>query len=166
MAGTPTTRLPPPNCLPSPLPPPFLSMPKRLALMPPPPAIARHPRSLPGPIKGAHTPARAHRPRLHSPFLPSSLKALPTLSPFGRRHLSPSPGHLTAFCSEVRSQAGSSPPPPPFQLPSVSIGEPERHPGCSPVSPAVRRARFMVHPVHTTTNPVHSLFPFRNNSYY
>jgi hypothetical protein len=170
MAGATTTRLPPRNHLPSPLPSPFLSMLKWPALMPPPPTTTRRPRSLPGPIKGVHTPVGAHRPCLHSPFLPSSLGALPSLSHFSCRHLSPSPGHLVAFRSQVRSQAGSSPPPPPFRLPSVSIGEPERRPGRSPVSS--RRALCpvhgapVVHLVHTTTNPVHDLFPFRNNSYY
>jgi hypothetical protein len=130
MAGTPTTLLPPPNRLPSPLPPPpFLSMPKWPTLMLPPPAATRRPHSLPDPIKGAHTLVGAHCPRLHSPFLPSSLGALPSPSYFSRRHLSLSPGHLVTFRSQVRSQVGSSPPPPPFWLPSVSIGELERRPG-------------------------------------
>jgi hypothetical protein len=169
MVGAPTNRLPPLNCLSSPLHPLFLSMLKRLALMLPPPATARRPRSLPGPIKGAHTTTGAHRPRLHSPFLPSTLGTLPSLSHFGRRQLPPSPGHLTAFRSRVSSQARSSPLPSTFWLPPASIGEPERHLGCSSGStrhaPCLVHGAPIVHPVHTTTNPVHVLFPFRNNSY-
>jgi hypothetical protein len=92
----------------------FLSMLKQPSLMPPSPATARRPRSLPGPIKGAHTLTKAHYPRLHSPFLPSSLRALPSPRHFGRRHLSPSPGHLATFRFWVRSQAGLSPPLPLF----------------------------------------------------
>jgi hypothetical protein len=92
------------------------------------------PPSLPGPIKGMHTLAGAHRPRLHSPFLPSSLRALPSLTHFSRHHLPPSPGHLAAFCSREGSQAGSSPPPLPFWLPPVSISEPEHRPSRSLVS--------------------------------
>jgi hypothetical protein len=113
----------------------FLLMPKRPALMPPLPAAARCLRSLPGPINGADTAVGAHRHRLHSPFLPSSLGALSMLSHFGRHHLPPSPGQLTAFRSRVRSQAGSSPPPPPFRMPPASIGEPEHRPGDSLMSP-------------------------------
>jgi hypothetical protein len=98
----------------------LLSMPKRPTFMLPPPTTARRPRSLPGPIKGAHTPTGAHCPHLHSPFLPSSLGAPPSLSHFGRCHLPPSPSHLATFLSRVRSQAGSSPPPPPFR-PQIQI---------------------------------------------
>jgi hypothetical protein len=148
----------------------FLSMPNWPTLMPPQPAAARCPRSLPGPIKGAHTPIGAHCPRLHSPFLHSSLGAPPSLSHFVHRHLSLSPGHLATFCSHVRSQAGSSPPSPPFWLQPSSIGEPERRPSRSSVSsrcaPFPVHGALVVHPVHTTMNPVHDLFPFRNNSYY
>jgi hypothetical protein len=100
----------------------------------PPPTPARCPRSLPSPIKAAHTPVGAHHPRPHSPFLASSLGAAPSPSHFSRRHLPPSPGHLTTFRSQVRSQAGSSPPPPPFCLPPASIGEPECRPGRSSAS--------------------------------
>jgi hypothetical protein len=99
--------------------------------MPPPPATTRRPRSLPDPIKGSHTAAGAQRPRHHSPFLPSTLGAPPSPSHFGRCLLPPSPGRLAAVHSWVRSQAGSSPPPPLF---GYRIGEPECHPGCSPVS--------------------------------
>jgi hypothetical protein len=123
---------------------PFISMLKRLALMPQPPATARRPCSLPGPIKGAHTPTRAHRPRLHSPFLPSSLGAPPSPSHFGR-HLSPSPGHLAAFRSQVRSQAGSSPPPPLFGCHRRASTSQSTIPAALQRAPAMHRARFMVH---------------------
>jgi hypothetical protein len=142
--GLPAVLLPPPwqarrppafpHRIASPLhcpPPPFLSLPKQPALMPPPPATTRRPRSLPDPIKGSHTAAGAQRPRHHSPFLPSILGAPPSPSHFGRCLLPPSPGRLAAVHSRVRSQAGSSPPPPLF---GYRIGEPECHPGCSPVS--------------------------------